>query len=72
MADSCRPVSRHGRYHAADRRLSSNVPYTEDVPSYSTLEYVDQDGKTIAILCLSHFDIDICPITGPRQIDCQK
>ncbi|XP_060078449.1 uncharacterized protein LOC132557935 [Ylistrum balloti] len=43
MADSCRPVSRHGRYHAPGRNINTSSRYTDDIPSYSTIDYVDQE-----------------------------
>ncbi|XP_069115203.1 uncharacterized protein [Argopecten irradians] len=43
MADSCRPVSRHGRYHAPGRNVNTSSRYTDDIPSYSTIDYVDQE-----------------------------
>ncbi|XP_033763571.1 serine/arginine repetitive matrix protein 4-like [Pecten maximus] len=43
MADSCRPVSRHGRYHAPGRNVNTSSRYTDDIPNYSTIDYVDQE-----------------------------
>ncbi|OWF37192.1 serine/arginine repetitive matrix protein 2-like [Mizuhopecten yessoensis] len=43
MADSCRPVSRHGRYHAPGHTIDTSGRYADDIPSYSTIDYVDQE-----------------------------
>ena len=46
MADSCRPVSRHGRYNASG---PSSVRYTSDVPTYGNVDYTPSDGKVFLI-----------------------
>ncbi|KAL4221101.1 cilium assembly [Mactra antiquata] len=40
MADSCRPVSRHGRYNSTG---PSSVQYTGDVSSYGNVDYTPTD-----------------------------
>lgn len=41
MADSCRPVSRHGRYNATG---PSSVQYTGDVSSYGNVDFTPSEG----------------------------
>jgi hypothetical protein len=46
MADSCRPVSRHGRYSANHDR--SDVQYTDKLHSYPTVDYRGREGIDMA------------------------
>ncbi|KAK3104081.1 hypothetical protein FSP39_024287 [Pinctada imbricata] len=43
MADSCRPVSRHGRYHSPNAGMT-DVQYSENLQTYSTPVYGDNEG----------------------------
>ena len=41
MANSCRPVSRHGRYNATG---PSSMTYNPDVSTYGNVDYTPSDG----------------------------
>lgn len=44
MADSCRPVSRHGRYNSSG---PSSMQYAGDVTAYGGMSYSPTDGTNL-------------------------
>lgn len=61
MADSCRPASRHGgRYSSNSNRI--DVQYSDNLPSYSTVNYSSQEGAFCVRYDVSHtfFDLVTC------------